>query len=135
METNFEEEVSELNRIELQDRKDKLARDKKFVDHKILYWNKQNQMIRHMERKIMNRSKELLEKCDICGKKPNKETEDRLRTLPDKRLVCKPCWLKECKQIQINNYINYFKSNGFAILPASEGRIEGLPGLTTPALQ
>ena len=38
MELNFEEDISTLSKTELRDRRDKLFRDKRFVQHKVIFW-------------------------------------------------------------------------------------------------
>jgi len=97
MESNFKEDLTILNRIELKDRLAKVRRDKKFAQHKVIYWNTIYNTIFQLECKLIQLESQLKGVCDICFIKV--DDEDKLRSLPSGEKVCKKCWNKKIDEV------------------------------------
>lgn len=101
METDFEEDITKLNRIGLIDRKAKLRRDKQFAQYKYKYWGDICKNISILENQLMSLELKFKGICDRCSSVPN--IKYPLKTLPSGEKVCKTCWCQETdKKLKIN---------------------------------
>lgn len=111
METNINENISQLSRKEITIRRERLNRDKKFVQNKVIFWNEQIRNLLNFEKQIINRQRELTGLCEVCGIQKTIEElkKDRLRTLPTGEQVCVKCWKNHMNEILMKNANNLMK--------------------------
>jgi len=107
MVSTIEERIKQLERAdetwsysELLNQRKEIEKDINFVYSKSQYWGNLKSKLLKSRSKLIGLMILARKFCEICGQE---QKEGELKTLPDKKRVCKKCWKKVVEETRLKN--------------------------------